>query len=89
MITDAQAETIRVLDAEFGAITNEINFSPLELFSARNNEDNGHRRTLTTLKRAGYFIDEPHQPGRLRPVADKLRAAYDEWYQKRGFKLSD
>jgi len=86
MITDAQAETLRALET-CHVINDELCFTPLEIFPARNNEDNGHRRTCSSLKRAGLLIDEPYQPGRLRPVADKIRAAYQEWYQKRGWKL--
>lgn len=88
MITDAQAETIRELDAQ-GIIGNDLNFNPYEIFPARNNQDNGHRRTCTSLVKAGLLVKEPHQPGRLRPVKEKAQAAYREWYQKRGYEQED
>ena len=86
MITDAQAETLRALEAH-GIIANEIPFNPYEIFPTRNNEANGHRRTCKSLAKAGLLVKPEHQIERFRPIKEKVQAAYQDWYRKRGFKF--
>ena len=80
MLTQAQFET---LDALFGRLDqSRESFEAYEVFAGRDNEDNGHRRTLNGLASKG-LLERVGKTSQYRiPSWDKLLDANQSYRRK-------
>jgi hypothetical protein len=94
MLTDAQAKTLIVLNYAWHWFTDDrptIQIAPTDAFPNRDNTDNGHRRNLRKLADNGLGKELVFS-GKFYGLefnCERLRTAYREWYQKRGWKQYD
>ena len=82
-LTTAQAEVYERLASD-GYLTD--GFLPHEVFRARDNADNGARRTLRRMIDLGYFqptnFEDGHGNRYYKPDSAKLIDAYQAWLAK-------
>lgn len=87
MITDAQAETLtRLFD---NCIHPGDSFFATQIFKNRDNLDNGHRRTLTTLCRRGMLTKPADPMNGDYTMTQRALDAHIEWFDKRGQWLQE
>jgi hypothetical protein len=89
-ITDAQARTLRILifEAKQCGPIEDCYIWPDEIFSRRDNIDNGHRRNWRRLKDMG-FLQPSSQLGQYRFLFYRAQEAWEKWYKKRGFRFGE
>lgn len=87
-ITDAQARTIK---KAWPLLTEDATGVPqsdiLGWFPRRDAEDNGHRRNVWNLMKKGFIV-LVWKPDLYQIKGTEIKAAYERWYEKRGYKQS-
>jgi hypothetical protein len=80
-LTYAQAETLSALYGS-GCIDGFSYFDPIRVFPARDNRDNGHRRTCRTLAKNGLLEEAKYPNTGFKADVAACNAAWDAWRQK-------
>jgi hypothetical protein len=80
-LTYAQAETLAALYSAH-CIDDFGYFDPIRVFPARDNRDNGHRRTCRSLAKKGLLVEATWPNTGYKANVAECNAAWDEWRQK-------
>lgn len=84
ILTDAQAEVFEEL---WSTGHGTMGFLPHEMFRARDNRDNGMRRTLRAMIESGLFVADKRTTdahgNHYYHFTDAAKAAYDAWQKRK------